>query len=49
MMEQAAQQAVDLELETNNSSNLNVRRVFDPTSHDLESSFRLTKFADLRG
>jgi selenide, water dikinase len=31
------------------SSNLSLRRPFDPTAHDLESSFRLTRFADLKG
>lgn len=24
-------------------------RVFDPTVHDLDPSFRLTRFADLKG
>ncbi len=27
----------------------NLRRPFDPTSHDLEPTFRLTRFADLKG
>lgn len=26
-----------------------LRRAFDPTAHDLEASFRLTRFADLKG
>ena len=26
-----------------------IRRPFDPQAHDLDSSFRLTKFADLKG
>lgn len=28
---------------------VNVRRPFDPQAHDLESTFRLTKFTDLSG
>lgn len=31
------------------TSNLSLRRPFDPAAHDLESSFRLTRFADLKG
>lgn len=26
-----------------------LRRPFDPTAHDLESTFRLTRYADLKG
>lgn len=26
-----------------------LRRQFDPTAHDLDSNFRLTRFADLKG
>lgn len=36
-----------LELQGGNGSEL--RRPFDPTAHDLESTFRLTRFADLKG
>lgn len=35
---------VGLELSPNS-----VRRAFDPTAHDLEATFRLTRFADLKG
>lgn len=31
------------------NSNALRSRAFDPTAHDLESSFRLTRFADLKG
>ncbi|XP_013117969.1 inactive selenide, water dikinase-like protein [Stomoxys calcitrans] len=36
-----------LELQGGNGAEL--RRPFDPTAHDLESTFRLTRFADLKG
>lgn len=29
--------------------NLNLRRPFDPAAHDLDSTFRLTKYSDLKG
>lgn len=32
-----------------NSNTLSLRRPFDPTAHDLEATFRLTRFADLKG
>lgn len=32
-----------------NSNALALRRPFEPTAHDLEASFRLTRFADLKG
>lgn len=28
---------------------LAIRRPFDPTAHDLDANFRLTRFADLKG
>lgn len=28
---------------------MHLRRPFDPVAHDLDSSFRLTKYADLKG
>lgn len=39
---------VQLELEGNPNS-LALRRPFDPVAHDLEASFRLSRFADLKG
>ena len=30
-------------------SDMSLRRPFDPAAHDLEPSFRLTKFAELKG
>jgi hypothetical protein len=33
----------------NNPNALSLRRPFDPAAHDLEPSFRLTRFADLKG
>ena len=36
-------------IDIGNSSSLNLRRPFDPAAHDLDSSFRLTRFADLKG
>lgn len=39
---------VQLEL-GNNSNALALRRPFDPVAHDLEPTFRLTRFADLKG
>jgi len=32
-----------------NPNTLAIRRPFDPTAHELESNFRLTRFADLKG
>lgn len=39
---------VQLEL-GNNQNALALRRPFDPVAHDLEPTFRLTRFADLKG
>lgn len=39
---------VQLELEGNPNS-LALRRPFDPVAHDLDASFRLSRFADLKG
>lgn len=36
---------VKLEMQNSNA----LRRPFDPTAHDLEATFRLTRFADLKG
>lgn len=41
--------AVQLELAGSNPNALALRRPFDPLAHDLEASFRLTRFADLKG
>lgn len=40
--------AVQLELGGNPNA-LALRRPFDPVAHDLDASFRLTRFADLKG
>lgn len=32
-----------------NPNALALRRPFDPAAHDLDGSFRLTRFADLKG
>jgi len=40
-------QEVQLGLE--NSNSVATRGMFDPVAHDLEASFRLTRFADLKG
>lgn len=40
--------AVQLEI-GNNQNELYFRKPFDPVAYDLETSFRLTKFADLKG
>ena len=32
-----------------NPNALAIRRPFDPTAHELEANFRLTRFADLKG
>lgn len=40
--------AAQLELGGNQNA-LALRRPFDPAAHDLEPSFRLTRFADLKG
>ena len=45
----AAVQAVQLELTGENAASLSLRRPFDPVAHDLDSSFRLTRYADLKG
>lgn len=39
---------VQLELEGNPNS-LALRRPFDPVAHELDATFRLTRFADLKG
>lgn len=39
---------VQLELEGNQNA-MALRRPFDPVAHDLDSSFRLSRFADLKG
>ena len=44
----ALAQAAQLEL-GQNPNTLAIRRPFDPTAHDLEANFRLTRFADLKG
>jgi len=41
-------QAAQLELGPNPNA-LAIRRPFDPTAHDLDANFRLTRFADLKG
>lgn len=45
---QDALQVAALEM-AGNPNALSLRRPFDPTAHDLEASFRLTRFADLKG
>lgn len=50
----AAQDAVaaaqaQLELGPNHHNQMALRRPFDPVAHDLDSTFRLTRFADLKG
>lgn len=40
--------AVTLEI-GNNQNELYFRKPFDPVAYDLEGTFRLTKFADLKG
>jgi selenide,water dikinase len=47
-VQQDALGAVQLELGGNPNA-LALRRPFDPLAHDLEASFRLTRFADLKG
>merc|ERR550519_727745 len=44
----ALAQAAQLEI-GQNPSVLAIRRPFDPTAHELEANFRLTRFADLKG
>merc|ERR1719383_840628 len=44
----ALAQAAQLELGQNPNA-LAIRRPFDPTAHELEANFRLTRFADLKG
>jgi len=36
-------------LELHGGGDAELRRPFDPTAHDLDGSFRLTRFADLKG
>ncbi|KAM8712485.1 hypothetical protein ACLKA7_012918 [Drosophila subpalustris] len=36
-------------LELHGGGDAELRRPFDPTAHDLDASFRLTRFADLKG
>lgn len=43
----AALQAV--ELEVSGSPHIAIHKPFDPEEHNLDPSFRLTKFAELRG
>jgi len=45
---QEALPVVQLELE-GNANALALRRPFDPVAHDLDSTFRLSRFADLKG
>lgn len=45
---QDSMNAVQLEI-GNNQNELYFRKPFDPVAYELESSFRLTKFADLKG
>lgn len=45
---QDALAVAQLELEGNPNA-LALRRPFDPVAHDLDASFRLTRFADLKG
>jgi len=40
--------AAELELGPNPNA-LAIRRPFDPAAHDLDPSFRLTKYTDLKG
>lgn len=53
--EQQHQAAAALELSTAaaapaaNTNAMNIRRPFDPTAHELDANFRLTRFADLKG
>merc|ERR1739844_774070 len=53
--EQHYNTAAGLELSENGASGifnpnaLAIRRPFDPTSHELDANFRLTRFADLKG
>ena len=37
------------QLEIGQNPSLSIRRPFDPTAHELEANFRLTRFADLKG
>lgn len=43
---QIANSAAVLEL---GGAGSNVRRPFDPVAHELDATFRLTKYADLKG
>ena len=53
--EQQHQAAAALELSNaaaapaQNTNAMNIRRPFDPTAHELDANFRLTRFADLKG
>ena len=46
-------QAAQLEMNAANAAAtataLAIRRPFDPTAHELDANFRLTRFADLKG
>ena len=46
-----ALQAAQLEMggAPGNANALAIRRPFDPTAHDLDANFRLTRYADLKG
>ena len=43
-----AVQAVQLEMTGENAASLSLSRPCDPVAHDLDSSFRLTLYADLK-
>lgn len=45
---QDALSVAQLELGANPNA-LSLRRPFDPVAHDLDATFRLTRFADLKG
>jgi selenide,water dikinase len=48
MAQPAIVQAVDLEM-GENTNLMAIRRPFDPVAHELDASFRLTRFAELKG
>jgi hypothetical protein len=41
--------AANAELELGGAPGSVIRRPFDPAAHELDSTFRLTKYADLKG